>query len=104
MIFPDVQLSTAEVRQHAHMVDQAADMCRDAAAGAEHIDLHDEVYGKLYGWFIVSRMNPRQRSALAAIRNRAQATNDLADLLRVVADNLEAADRRADQRHREAGR
>jgi hypothetical protein len=103
MTQPDIVLSTAEVRRHAKAIDQAADMCRDAASAARHIDLHDKVYGELCGRLASWILNPRQHSAVTTILNQAQATTDLADLLRMMADNIDAAEERAERRHQEAG-
>jgi hypothetical protein len=100
MTQPDIQLDTAALRAHARMVDEAADMCAEAAAGAGYIDLHDEVYGEWCGKLFVPLINPAQDWALRELRNGADATTHLAELLRAVADDADTTDSAAAQRFR----
>lgn len=98
MTQPDIKLSTAEVREHARMVDEAAAMCREAVAGAEYVDLHDEAYGVLCSPLFLPLIQPLQDAALSELRAGADATAHLADLLRTLADNVDITDGAAAQR------
>jgi hypothetical protein len=95
MTQPDIQLSTEEVRRHARMVDEAAAMCQEAVAGAEYLDLHDEVYGILCSPLFLPIINPLQDMALTELRGGADATAHLAVLLRTLADNVDITDSEA---------
>jgi hypothetical protein len=98
MTQPDIELSTDEVRQHARMVEEAATMCREAAAGADYVDLHDEVYGVLCSPLFLPIVNPLQDIAAREIQNGAEATAHLAVLLRTMADNVDITDSEAARR------
>ncbi|MGI5146267.1 type VII secretion target [Plantactinospora sp. CA-294935] len=99
----DIRLPTAEVRKHAQMVDEAGRMCGEAAAGAEYVSLHDEVYGILCSPLFLPIIDPLSDHALTEIRNGADATTHLAELLRALADNVDITDGAAATRIREAG-
>jgi Excreted virulence factor EspC, type VII ESX diderm len=103
MTRPDITLSTEEVRRHARMVDDAAAMCSEAAAGAEYLDLHDEVYGMLCSPPMVPKLFSLQELAFDEIRDGADATAHLADLLRTLADNVDITDGEAACRIRGVG-
>lgn len=98
MTQPDIKLSSTEVREHAKAVDEAARMCDEAVAGAEYIDLHDEVYGVLCSPLFLPLIQPLQDYALAEIRSGADATGHLAELLRSMADNVDLSDTDAARR------
>ncbi|MGI5213083.1 type VII secretion target [Plantactinospora sp. CA-290183] len=100
MTSPDIKLATAEVRQHSKMVEEAAEMCREATAGAEYLDLHDEVYGILCSPLFLPILNPIQERAVSEIRSGAEATAHLAELLRALADNVDITDGAAAERIR----
>jgi hypothetical protein len=101
MTQPDITLDSAALRSHARMVDEAAAMCVEAAAGAGYLDLHDEVYGQWPGRLFVPLINPVQDWALRELRQGADATTHLADLLRAVADAADTTDGGAARRFRE---
>ncbi|MBE1488104.1 type VII secretion target [Plantactinospora soyae] len=98
MTAPDIKLSTEEVRSHSRMVDEAAAMCQEAVSGAQYVDMHDEVYGILCSPLFLPIIQPLQDTALTEIRNGADATAHLADLLRTLADNVDITDQAAAQR------
>jgi hypothetical protein len=95
MTQPDIKLSTEEVRKHARMVDEAAAMLGEATAGAEYVNLHDEVYGVLCSPLILPLLNFVQDQAQAEIRNGTDATDHLAGQLRTMADNVDITDSEA---------
>ncbi|MEQ4306080.1 hypothetical protein ABNF97_32630 [Plantactinospora sp. B6F1] len=99
----DIRLSTGEVRKHARMVEEAGRMYGEAAAGAEYVDLHDEAYGILCSPLFLPYINPLQSFALTEIRNGADATTHLAELLQALADNVDITDGAAATRIKEAG-
>jgi hypothetical protein len=103
MTQPDVRIDTEALRGHARMVDDAAAMCGEAAAAAGYLDLHDEVYGEWCGKLFVPLINPAQDWALQELRQGADATAHLADLLRAVAADADTTDGSAARRIREAG-
>ncbi|ROT26788.1 type VII secretion target [Micromonospora sp. HM5-17] len=100
MTGPEIRLSTGEVRRHARMVDEAGAMVEEAKAGAKHVNLHDEVYGVLCSPLFVPLINPLQDWAVTEIRNGAEATKHLAELLRALADNTDITDQAAANRLR----
>jgi hypothetical protein len=95
---PDIQLDAEGLRAHAKMVDEAANMCGEAADGAAYIDLHDEVYGEWPGKLFVPLINPFQEYALREIRGGADATSHLAEVIRAVADDAAVTDGNAAER------
>ncbi len=98
MTQPDIKLSTDEVRRHAQMVDEAAAMCQEAVGGAEYVDMHDEVYGVLCSPLFLPVIQPLQDWALREIRDGADATAHLAELLHALADNVDVTDAAAAHR------
>ncbi|GAA0471067.1 hypothetical protein Ade02nite_34380 [Paractinoplanes deccanensis] len=104
MTQPDIKLDAAALRAHARMVDEAGAMVGEAAAGAAHLDLHDEVYGEWPGRLFVPLINPAQDWALSEIRGGADATTHLAELLRAVADDADTTDQAAAERFRSGGK
>lgn len=98
MTQPDISLDSEALRSHARMVDEAAEMCGEATAGAGYLDLHDEVYGEWPGKFFVPLINPAQDWALRELRQGADATTHLAELLRAVAADSDTTDNAAAQR------
>ncbi len=104
MTQPDISLSTAEVRAHAGMVDEAAVMCQEAVGGAEYVDLHDEAYGEWCSRIFLPIIQPVQDWAVREIRSGADATAHLADLLRTLAHNVDVTDAGAAARIRDSGR
>jgi hypothetical protein len=101
---PDIRMDSEALRSHARMVDEAATMCDEAAAGAGYLNLHDEVYGEWCGKLFVPMINPAQDWALSELRNGADATTHLAEVLRAVADDADMTDGSSARRLREAGR
>jgi hypothetical protein len=99
----DVHIDTEAVRRHAAMVDEAGRMCDEAAAGARYIDLHDEVYGMLCSPLVLPLVNPLQDFALSELRNGADATSHVAELLRAVAADADTTDANAARMIRESG-
>jgi hypothetical protein len=97
---PDIKLDAEALRAHARMVDEAAAMCGEAAGGAAYLDLHDEVYGEWPGKFFVPLINPAQNWALRELRQGADATSHLAELVRAVADDADTTDSHVAQRFR----
>ena len=104
MTQPDIELDPEMLRAHARMVEEAARMCGEAASGAAYLDLHDEVYGEWPGKLFVPLINPAQDWALREIRQGADATSHLAELVRAVADDADTADGTAARRFRETPR
>ena len=102
MTQPDIRLDSAALRAHARMVDEAAAMCGEASSGAAYLDLHDEVYGEWPGKLFVPLINPVQDWALRELRQGADATSHLGELVRAVADDADITDGNAAQRFREA--
>lgn len=98
---PDIRIDTDALRNHARMVDEAAQMCGEAAAAAGYLDLHDEVYGQWCGKLFVPLINPAQEQALQEVRNGADGMSHLAELLRAVMDGTDTTDEAAAQRFRE---
>jgi hypothetical protein len=98
MAQPDIELDTEALRRHAGMVDEAAAMSGEAAGAAAYLNLHDEVYGEWTGPLIVPWLNQLQDTASRELRNGADATSHLADLLRSVADGADITDGNAAQR------
>lgn len=94
----DIKLSTEEVRRHAGMVDEAAAMLQEATAGAEYVDLHDEVYGMLCSPLILPLLNVVQDLATTEIRNGTDATTHIAGQLRIMAENVDITDSEAARR------
>jgi Excreted virulence factor EspC, type VII ESX diderm len=97
---PDVRLDSAALRNHARMVDESAYMCDEAVAGAQYVDLHDEVYGLLCSSLALTFINPLQEWALRELRTGVDATSHLAELLRAVADDADVTDDTAARRFR----
>ena len=104
MTQPDIKLDAEALRTHARMVDEAAAMCGEAASGASYLDLHDEVYGAWPGKLFVPLINPAQDWALRELRQGADATGHLAELVRAVADDADTTDSTVARRFREAPR
>jgi hypothetical protein len=104
MSHPEIRIDAEALRSHARMVDEAAAMCADAAAGAGYLDVHDEVYGEWPGMLFVPLINPAQDYALQELRQGADATSHLAELLRAVAADADTTDGAAAQRIRGAGK
>lgn len=100
MTQPQIRIDTVAVRRHAQSVDDVARMCDEAASAAGYLDLHDEVYGHFAGPFIAPLLNMAQDAVGRELRQGADATAHLADLLRAVADNNDATDGTAAQRFR----
>lgn len=98
MTSPDIRLSTDEVRRHAAAVDEAGNMLSEALAGAEYVRASNESYGQLVGSRFTGVLNPVQDQAIHRIRHAVTATQNLADLLRVMAANLDITDREAARR------
>jgi hypothetical protein len=101
MTQPDIRLDTEALRAHARMVDEAAAMCGEAAGGAAYLDVHDEVYGEWCGKLFVPLINPAQDWALQELRQSADATSHLAELVRAVADDADTTDSAAAPRFRD---
>ena len=104
MTQPDFTLDADALRAHSRMIDEVAAMCDEAAGGAAYLDLHDEVYGQWPGKLFVPLINPVQDWALRELRQGADATSHLAQLVRSVADAAVATDSAAAQRFRQAPR
>ncbi|MBL7258194.1 type VII secretion target [Paractinoplanes lichenicola] len=88
----DVYIDSAALRAHAKMVDEAARMCDEATAGAEYVDLHDEVYGLLCSPLALPFIQPLQDFALQELKTGADATAHVAELLRAVSDDADMTD------------
>jgi hypothetical protein len=103
MTQPDVRIDSDALRAHARMVDEAGAMCGEAAAAAGYLNLHDEVYGAWCGPLVVPLLNIAQDWAFDELRQGADATAHLADVLRAVAADADTTDGAAARRIREAG-
>jgi hypothetical protein len=95
---PEIDLSPAEVRRHAAAVDEYGRMIHEALAAARHVRHSNESYGRLVGPMFTAVLNPLQDDAITAIGNAVSATQSLADGLRVMASQVDAADANAGQR------
>src|SRR4051812_5281690 len=104
MSHPDIKLDAEALRAHAGMVDEAAAMCGEATSGTAYLDLHDEVYGEWPGKLFVPLINPVQDWALRELRQGADATSRLAELVRAVAEDADTTDSHSAQRFRDGTR
>jgi Excreted virulence factor EspC, type VII ESX diderm len=98
MSHPDVDINHQEVAAHSRAVNDTAGMLFDALAGAQYVNMHDEVYGILCSPFVLPDLNPVQNQAVDEIGKMAKATQHIADLLKTMADNLQMTDDAAAQR------
>ena len=101
MTQPEIRIDSDALRKHAQMVDEAGNMCDEAVAGAQYVDLHDEVYGVLCSPLALPFINPLQNWAVREMRSGADATSHLADLLRGVAADADTTDGNVARRFRE---
>ncbi|MBU2668329.1 hypothetical protein KOI35_32935 [Actinoplanes bogorensis] len=99
----DVYIDSEGVRRHASMVDEAGRMCDEATAGAQYIDLHDEVYGILCSPLVLPLVQPLQDWAISELKNGADATAHVAELLRAVAADADTTDGNAARMIKESG-
>ncbi|MBG0563016.1 type VII secretion target [Actinoplanes aureus] len=89
------------LREHARMVDDAAAMCDEAAAGARYIADNGQVYGEFCSDLLFGFMTLIEDHAFREIRGGRDALLNLADLVRTLADNVSLTDDLAARQIRE---
>ncbi len=100
MTQPDVDLVTAQIREHAGRVDQQAELIKQAHRAAHEVSMHTDAYGIICSPIIVPLLKFFEGDAVTSIGETATTVESLADLLRVVATNTDVTDEIARNRMR----
>ncbi|MFI5492509.1 type VII secretion target [Actinoplanes sp. NPDC051859] len=88
-----IEISPAEVREHARDVDEASRMLDEARAAASYIRINSGAYGYFVGALIADHyINPHGDEAIAAFVKAVDGLRGLADQVRGMADDFEHTD------------
>ncbi len=95
MSSPDIKVDTNEVRQHARRIDAHADGVMEAHSAAKQVSMDDNAYGVICSFLPKYWINDLENSASQGIGAGTELLTGSAQALRVLADNLDEADRAA---------
>ncbi|MEV0895567.1 hypothetical protein [Actinoplanes sp. NPDC049802] len=97
MAEPLLHLDTDALTGHANKVDSHAERLAEVAGAASHLDQQDEIYGEWPSILILPMLNIAQEDAVQELRDGADTTSNLADLVRALTVDVNLTDAEAAQ-------